>query len=102
MQQDGSNNQEGRMMKQCCIRLGMHSLVPHFHHSAVLSLPAVLLHSFFFLLTTKGADQSTLFTLISLDDLVFSVPVLTVVSSLVNNMYSFLLKNSCFSLLIQK
>ena len=39
MQQDGWKTQDGRMTKTCRVRSGMHS----FRHSAVLSLPAVLL-----------------------------------------------------------
>ena len=46
-QQVGCNTQDGRMTKRYRVRLGMHSLAPHFlsfcRPSAVLSLPAVLL-----------------------------------------------------------
>ena len=41
MQQDGWKTQDGRMMKKCCPRLCIPATF--FRHSAVLSLPAVLL-----------------------------------------------------------
>ena len=41
--QDGWNAQDGRMTKKRRVRLGRHSLAPHFfRHSAVPSFPAVL------------------------------------------------------------
>ena len=42
-QLDGWKTKDGRMMKKHRGRPGMHSLATFFRHSAVLSLPAVLL-----------------------------------------------------------
>ena len=42
MQQEGWKSQVGRIMKKCCARLGM-LMCDIFRHSAVLSIPVVLL-----------------------------------------------------------
>ena len=45
IQQDGLKTQDSRMMKKCITRLCIPGLAQHFfHHSAIPSLPVVLLH----------------------------------------------------------
>ena len=44
-QQDGWNTQDSRMTKNCCVNWNAQSRTTYFRHSAVLSLPAVLLRT---------------------------------------------------------